>query len=93
MRLHRFFQPMHVLLSNSSAKWGGVHQITDQLATGLGQRGHDVSLVLRPGSLLEQRLGARFPTFALARGMDFSPRATFRIARALQRLRPDGSSP
>jgi glycosyltransferase involved in cell wall biosynthesis len=80
---------MRVLLSNASFKWGGVHQITDQLATGLRQRGHDVSLICRPGSLLEQRLRDRFPCEPLARGMDFSPHAIFRIGRALRRIRPD----
>lgn len=80
---------MRVLLSNASFKWGGVHQITDQLATGLRRRGHDVAVYCRPGSLLEQRLRARFPCQPLARGMDFSPLALVRLTAALRRLRPD----
>ena len=80
---------MRVVLSNSSYKWGGVHRITESLATGLGQRGHEVTVLTRPGSLLESRLGGRFQTLPVVGGGDLNPVGLLRVARALGAIRPD----
>jgi glycosyltransferase involved in cell wall biosynthesis len=79
---------MRILLSNASFKWGGVHRVTELLAEGLERRKHDVLVLCRPGSLLEERLRGRFGYTAIARGMDFSPLAIARITRTLRRFRP-----
>jgi glycosyltransferase involved in cell wall biosynthesis len=78
---------MRIVLSNSSFKWGGVHRITEQLAQGLEKRGHEVTILCRPRSALEDRLRGRFTTLSIARGMDFSPLAVLRIRAALRRVR------
>jgi glycosyltransferase involved in cell wall biosynthesis len=78
---------MRIVLSNASFKWGGVHRVTEQLAEGLERRGHEVVVFCRPKSALEERLRGRYTTISIARGMDFSPLALFRIRRALRRVR------
>ncbi|MGH7469876.1 MAG: glycosyltransferase [Longimicrobiales bacterium] len=79
---------MRIVLSNASSKWGGVHRITELLAGGLERRGHDVLILCRPRSILEDRVRGRFGFSAVARGMDFSPYAIARIAGTLRRFRP-----
>jgi glycosyltransferase involved in cell wall biosynthesis len=79
---------MRILLSNASSKWGGVHRVTELLAEGLERRKHDVLVLCRPGSILEERLRGRFGYTAIAQGMDFSPLAIARISRTLRRFRP-----
>lgn len=80
---------MRVVLSNASHAWGGVHLVTETLARGLGARGHEVLVVCRPGSALEERLRGVAPLAPVARGMDLNPLALWRIRRALGRFRPD----
>jgi glycosyltransferase involved in cell wall biosynthesis len=80
---------MRIVLSNASFKWGGVHRITELLAEGFERRRHDVLILCRPGSALEDRIRGRFGLSAIARGMDFSPLAIARIARTLRRFRAD----
>jgi glycosyltransferase involved in cell wall biosynthesis len=79
---------MRIILSNASFKWGGVHRITELLAAGFERRGHDVLILCRPKSALEDRLRGRFSLVAIARGMDFSPWAVARIAGRLRSFRP-----
>lgn len=78
---------MRIVLSNASFKWGGVHRITELLAEGLERRRHDVLLLCRPGSVLEDRLRGRFGYAPVAWGMDFSPWAILRITSVLRRFR------
>ncbi|MEO5510351.1 MAG: glycosyltransferase family 4 protein [Longimicrobiales bacterium] len=80
---------MRILFSNSSFNWGGVHLITDLLATGLDARGHQILILCRPGSVLQARLQERFECVSIAKGMDFSPLAVARIAYEINRFRPD----
>src|SRR5690606_3957408 len=45
--------PVRIVLSNASPAWGGVHRVTEILARGLQERGHELLLLCRPGSRLE----------------------------------------
>lgn len=80
---------MRIVLSNASYKWGGVHVVTETLARGLSERGHDVVVFCRPGSALEERLRGVAPLEPILRGMDLSPAAIWRCARALRRHRAE----
>jgi len=80
---------MRIVLSNASPYWGGVHTITEALLLGLHKRGHEVVVFCRPNSRLEQRLSGMAPIEPILEGMDLSPRAGLRVARALRRHRPD----
>lgn len=80
---------MRIALSNASAAWGGVHRVTDILVRGLAARGHDVKVLVRPGSILEQRLAGLVELAPVLRGMDASPLALARVTRTLRRWRPD----
>lgn len=80
---------MRVVLSNASTAWGGVHQVTEDLARGLVARGHEVVVFCRPDSRLESRMRPIVPCEAVLRGMDFHPLVLARCARALRRHRPD----
>lgn len=79
---------MRIVLSNASYKWGGVHLVTETLARGLAGRGHEVVVLCRPASALEERLAGVVPTEPVMKGMDLSPLALWRIRRALARHRP-----
>ena len=80
---------MKIVLSNSSNKWGGVHTVTQILARGLSDRGHDVRVFgFRKGQLRERaEKVVRFEP--IVGGMDFSPRALWRVGAELRCDRPD----
>lgn len=80
---------MRIVFSNSSHKWGGVHQITEHLARGLRARGHEVTLLTRPGSLLHERLAGQFTCLPVVSGADFNPLTIARLTGLLRRVRPD----
>lgn len=80
---------MKIVLSNASTSWGGVHQVTEDLARGLLARGHEVVVFCRPGSRLEARMRPIAPAEPVLRGMDFHPITLARCARVLRRHRPD----
>lgn len=80
---------MRAVLSNASTAWGGVHQVTEDLARGLLARGHEVVVFCRPDSRLESRMRPIVPCEAILRGMDFHPVALTRCARALRRHNPN----
>jgi glycosyltransferase involved in cell wall biosynthesis len=82
-------RPLRVVLSNASYKWGGVHVVTETLARGLTARGHHVAVFCRPDSALEERLRGVAALEPILRGMDLSPTALWRCARALRRHQPD----
>jgi glycosyltransferase involved in cell wall biosynthesis len=80
---------VRIVLSNSSNKWGGVHTVTQILARGFSDRGHDVRVFGFRNGLLKERTEkiARFEP--IVGGMDFSPRALWKVAAELRRDRPD----
>lgn len=78
---------MRIALSNSSPKWGGLHVVTEVLARSLQTRGHDVVMFGYSGSPLEARLKNVAPFEGIGPGMDLSPLALARAARALRRHR------
>ena len=57
---------------------------------GFRHRGHNVLVLCRPNSALEQRLrAANLPHASVLSGVDLQPTSLFRIARALKRFRAD----
>ncbi|HXV17513.1 MAG TPA: glycosyltransferase family 4 protein [Gemmatimonadaceae bacterium] len=80
---------MRIVLSNSAAMWGGVQTVTQILARGLSDRGHDVRVFgFRRGKLKEKTEDfARFEP--IVGGMDFSPRVLWNVSAELRRDRPD----
>lgn len=80
---------MRVVLSNASTSWGGVRQVTEDLARGLLARGHEVVVFCRPGSRLAARMRPIAHCEEILRGTDFHPLTLARCVRALRRHRPD----
>ncbi|HEX2722000.1 MAG TPA: glycosyltransferase family 4 protein [Gemmatimonadaceae bacterium] len=80
---------MRIVLSNSSAKWGGVHVVTEVLARSFQARGHEVVVFGYPRSPLEERMRDIAPFEAIGRGMDLSPIAVARAIAALRRHRTE----
>jgi glycosyltransferase involved in cell wall biosynthesis len=80
---------LRIALSNASPAWGGVHTVTEHLARGLQARGHEVALLCRPRSPLEERMRGIVRCEPVLNGMDLSPPALWRCGRVLRRLRPD----
>jgi len=76
---------MRIVLSNASFKWGGVHFITEILARRLPERGHEVVVFGRPGSVLEERMRGIVPFEAILKGMDLHPVMLWRAGAALRR--------
>ena len=68
---------------------GSVHQMF-QAASGLHERGHDVTIVSRPGSELQERAdgaGVRFRPLRMRHQFDFA--SIFAMRRMIAELRPD----
>ncbi len=68
---------------------GSVHQMF-QAAVGLRERGHDVTIVSRSGSMLEQRAaesGVRFRSLRMRHQFDFA--SMFGMRRLIDELKPD----
>lgn len=80
---------MRIVLSNSSWKWGGVHFVTETLAQGLTERGHEVTLFCRPDSELESRMHGVVPLEPFLRGPDFGPPVILRAVKALRRRKAE----
>ena len=78
---------MRIALSNSSFHWGGLHVVTELLASGLLARGHEVVVLGRPGSPLEVRMRGIVPFEGISRGIDLSPKAMMRATAAMRRHR------
>ncbi|HEX6574474.1 MAG TPA: glycosyltransferase family 4 protein, partial [Gemmatimonadaceae bacterium] len=76
---------MRIVLSNSSSKWGGVHKVTEILARGFQQRGHDVSVFGYPDGMLEKRMKSIAPFEPIMKGMDLHPVTMMSIRKALRR--------
>lgn len=79
---------MRIALANSSRIWGGAEVMTETLLRGMRARGHQVSLLCRPGSPFPERLGGEVPCETVPVGFDLNPRAVWGCARALRRHRP-----
>lgn len=79
--------PMRIVISNSMMTWGGGENWSLTAAAGLAGRGHDVILVCRPGSSLEERAlaGGGLRVEAIPIRGDFSPRSVFRAASLFAR--------
>jgi glycosyltransferase involved in cell wall biosynthesis len=78
---------MRLVISNSMMTWGGGENWSLTAAAGLAGRGHDVVLVCRPGSALQERamaLDAGFAVSALPVRGDLNPVA---VARGLALFR------
>ncbi len=80
---------MRIVLSNSSSRWGGVHKVTEILARGLQDRGHDIAVFGYPGGMLEERMQGVAPFEPILKGMDFHPIVLSRAISAMRRHRPD----
>jgi glycosyltransferase involved in cell wall biosynthesis len=80
---------MRIVLSNASLSWGGVHRVTDIVTRGLIERGHDVTIFGRPGSMLEERMRSIAPFDGVLGATDFGPVSIWRSARALRRHRAE----
>ncbi|HVS31633.1 MAG TPA: glycosyltransferase family 4 protein [Thermoanaerobaculia bacterium] len=81
----RIFQALEFNLFNT----GSVHQMF-QAATGLNERGHEVTIVSRPGAMLEAKArehNVGFVGLRMRNGFDFSSIRAFR--RLVQEQRPD----
>jgi glycosyltransferase involved in cell wall biosynthesis len=76
---------MRVALSNASSVWGGVHRVTSMLAEGLQARGHQVVVLGRPHSRLQQTLEGVAPFEPILKGMDLHPRTLWQARQALRR--------
>ena len=80
---------MRIVLSNASSRWGGVHKVTEILARGLQDRGHDIAVFGYPGGMLEDRMRDVAPFEPILKGMDFHPLVLARATSALRRHRAD----
>lgn len=77
------------LLEFNQFNTGSVHQMF-QAATGLQERGHEVTIVSRPGSILEQRAheaGVSF--FPLPMRNEFDLASAWKLAQWFGRIRPE----
>lgn len=74
--------PMRIVISNSMTTWGGGENWSLTAARGLLSRGHDVILVCRPGSALEERAlsGGDLRVEAIPIRGDFNPLSALRAA-------------
>jgi glycosyltransferase involved in cell wall biosynthesis len=77
------------LFVDTERVWRGGQDQLFTLLRGLHQRGHDVSLVCHPQSLLQERaIGAGINVYPVAVRSEFGPIAFLKLARVLARVRP-----
>lgn len=80
VREHR----MNVLFVNSNREWGGGEVWLTAIAGGLSDRGHNITIVCRPGSALYRRLeGKDHAVIPLRLSGDFNPATMYRLYRLL----------
>ncbi|MBA4156281.1 MAG: glycosyltransferase family 4 protein [Gemmatimonadetes bacterium] len=79
---------MKVVFSNASPNLGGAELMTERLALGFRDRGHEVVLFCRSSSPLHERLQGEIPCEPILRGFDMHPVTVWRCWRALRRHRP-----
>lgn len=80
---------MRIAIANGSRIFGGGEVMAVRLARGLTRRGHQVVVLCRRDSPLEQRLSGEFPCEPTLGGFDANPVSVIRTAAALRRHRPD----
>ena len=80
---------MRIVLSNSSSQWGGVHKVTEILARGFLERGHDVIVFGLRGGMLEERMRGVAPFAPIIGGVDFNPAALWRAYQEIGKHRSD----
>ncbi|MGH7492525.1 MAG: glycosyltransferase family 4 protein [bacterium] len=77
---------MRILFINSIQMWGGAEVWLMDVMHGLQARGHQVTLVCRPGTILEKNATSEgFEVFALHMRSDFDPVVIWKIMRVLHR--------
>jgi len=80
---------MRIVISNASSKWGGVHTVTEALARGLTDRGHEITVFGYPGGMLEERMKSIVSFEPILKGMDMHPLTMAHAVRALRKHRAD----
>ncbi|HEY0305404.1 MAG TPA: glycosyltransferase family 4 protein [Longimicrobiales bacterium] len=81
---------MNIVISAAGKDWRGTENVTWMMVNGFRRRGHQVLVLCRPGSALQQRLiAANIPHAAVLSGLDLDPISLWRCTRALKRFRAD----
>ncbi len=81
-------EPLRVLFISSIQMWGGAEVWLMDVMHGLGRRGHQVSLVCRPGTILEKNARAEgFDVIPVAMRSDFDPVVVARMVHILRERR------
>jgi len=81
---------MNILFISSIQMWGGGEVFLMDLMTGLKQRGHNVSLLCRPGTELSERSTAKgFDVTAMRIGGDFDPLVIWQTMRLMKRKKTE----
>jgi len=81
--------PGRFLFVSSLTRYGGGERWMLDAAAGLQERGHDVRVVARPGSVLSYKAPVRgIPWVSLQMRSDYDPVAILRLARVFQQFRP-----
>ncbi len=79
---------LELLFLNSIQMWGGAEVWLMDVMHGLEQRGHSVSLVCRPNTLLEKNAKAQgFRVFPVKMKGDFDPVTIFQIYEIIKKNR------
>lgn len=81
---------MHLLFVNSIRMWGGAEVWLMDIMSGLQAHGHDVTLVCRPGTILEKNARDRgFDVIAMRMRSDFDPLVVLSMLRLIRRRHID----
>jgi glycosyltransferase involved in cell wall biosynthesis len=80
---------MRIAFANSARIWGGGEVITATLLDGLRARGHEVILLCRKGSAIQNRMTSVVPCFTTLGGFDANPVAVAKTMRVLRRSRTE----
>ena len=87
---HGSFAGMRVLFANATHRWGGVKSWTLAVGESLVRRGHDVTIVLRPGDPFgDAAEAAGIRVRRLVYGPDWNPAAISWFLAAILEDRPD----
>ena len=79
---------VRILFINSIQMWGGAEVWLMDVMRGLEGRGHEVTLVCRPGTILEERARAEgFDVVSLPMRSDFDPLVVWRVLRLIRKRR------
>ncbi len=81
---------MNIVISAAGQDWRGTENVTWMLVNGFRRRGHNVLVLCRPHSALQQRLSAEnIEHAAVLSGLDLDPVSLFRCRRILKRFGAD----